>query len=78
MKEPGGSPRAQRIDAVLVSLPRSGRQLGGVERVVGVQPRVRAPAGPRVRGAPAPQRRQILRGPEPGVRELHRGALHSR
>lgn len=59
-------------------LPFSGRQLGGVERVVGVQPRVRAPEGPGVRRAPAQERGQVLRGAEPGGRELHRGAVRPR
>lgn len=58
--------------------PFSGWKLGGVEWMVCVQPGVRAFEGSGMYCTSATKRREVLRGPEPGVRELHWGALHSR
>lgn len=58
--------------------PFSGWKLGGVEWMVCVQPGVWAFEGSGMYCTSSTKWRKVLRGPEPGVRELHRRALHSR
>lgn len=58
--------------------PYSGWKLGGVERVVCMQPRMRAFESSGMYRTASSKWRKILRGLESRVRELHRRALHSR